>query len=48
MEFNIDIGARIKKSEKNNEKLIRLQIQVEIIEIRINYFNRKENERLNN
>ena len=38
LESNIDIGEHTKKSDKNNKKSKRLELQGEITEIRINYF----------
>ena len=42
----MEIGKNIElKSDKNNKKSKRLQLQGDIREIRINYFNRKKKEK---
>ena len=41
--YNIEIGGHTKKSNKNNKKSKRLQLQGEIRENSINYFTRKKN-----
>ena len=40
---NSQIWGHTKKSDKNNKKSRWLQLQVEIREIKINYFTRKNN-----
>ena len=44
----MEIGVHTKKSNKTNKKSKRLQLQGEIVEIKINYFIRKKNGRWSN
>ena len=43
--YNIEIGGHTKKSDKNNKKSKKLQLEGETRRIRINYFTSKNKER---
>ena len=45
MESDIETEGHTKKSDKNNQKSEKLQLQANIGEIRINYFTKKKNDR---